>query len=103
MAPGYGTDPLITKAWSNADWFGPVMGMLDPVKEVNGAALRVKYGFSTGERESAELTGTDYDSNIDQIAIEQQTWRSKGLQPPKVDNTGEMGGENNGKVLAGEE
>lgn len=103
VAPGYGTDPLITKAWSNADWFGPVMGMLDPVKEVNGAALRVKYGFSTGERESAELTGTDYDSNIDQIAIEQQTWRSKGLQPPKVDNTGEMGGENNGKVLAGEE
>lgn len=93
-APGYGTDPVITKAWSNADWFGPVMGMLDPVKEVTGAALRVKYGFSTGERESAELTGTDYDSNIDQIAIEQHTWRAKGLEPPKADNTGENGGDN---------
>lgn len=102
-APGYGTDPVITKAWSNADWFGPVMGMLDPVKEVTGAALRVKYGFSTGERESAELTGTDYDSNIDQIAIEQQTWRAKGLEPPKADNTGGNGGDNDGKILAGEE
>lgn len=94
VAPGYGTDPVITKAWSSADWFGPVMGMLDPVKEVNGAALRVKYGFSSGEKEAAELTGTDYDSNIDQIAIEQQTWLAKGLQPPKVDNTGENGGDN---------
>jgi len=102
-APGYGSDPIITKAWSNADWFGPVMGMLDPVKEVTGAALRVKYGFSTGERESAELTGTDYDSNIDQIAIEQQTWRAKGLEPPKADNTGGNGGDNDGEILAGEE
>lgn len=102
-APGYGTDPVITKAWSNADWFGPVMGMLDPVKEVTGAALRVKYGFSTGERESAELTGTDYDSNIDQIAIEQQTWRAKGLEPPKADNTGGNGGDNDGKILESDE
>lgn len=102
-ARGYGTDPVITKAWSNADWFGPVMGMLDPVKEVTGAALRVKYGFSTGEREAAELTGTDYDSNIDQIAIEQQTWRAKGLEPPKADNTGENGGDNDGKILESDE
>lgn len=87
-APGYGTDPLITAAWSSADWFGPVMGMLDPVKEVNGAALRVKYGFSTGEREAAELTGTDYDNNIDQIAVEQGTWKAKGLEVPKADKTG---------------
>lgn len=91
-APGFGTDPLITEAWSGADWFGPVMGMLDPVKEVNGAALRVKYGFSTGEREAAELTGTDYDNNIDQIAIEHGTWKDKGLDVPKADNTGSNGG-----------
>lgn len=98
-APGYGTDPVVTKAWSNADWFGPVMGMLDPEKEVRGAALRVKYGYSTGEREAAELTGSDFDSNIDQIAIEQQTWLAKGLQPPKADNTGEAGGERDAEVL----
>lgn len=88
IAPGYGKDPLITAAWQSADWFGPVMGMLDPVKEVNGAALRVKYGFSTGEREAAELTGTDYDNNIDQIAVEHGTWLSKGMNVPRADNTG---------------
>lgn len=81
----------------------PCYGDVGSSKEVTGAALRVKYGFSTGERESAELTGTDYDSNIDQIAIEQQTWRAKGLEPPKADNTGGNGGDNDGKILAGEE
>ncbi len=90
-APGYGTDPLITKAWSKADWFGPVMGMLDPVKEVTGAALRRKYGFSTGEREAAELTGSDYDDNIDQIALENATWSKRGLAIPVADNTGNAG------------
>lgn len=94
-APGFGEDPIITRAWSGADWFGPVMGMLDPVKEVNGAALRVKYGFSTGEREAAELTGTDYDNNIDQIAIEHSTWKTKGLEVPRADKTGEGGEMNN--------
>ena len=63
------------------------MGMLDPVKEANGAALRVKYGFSTAERETAELTGTDYDSNVDQIASERNAWTSKGMNFPKVDTT----------------
>lgn len=94
-APGFGSDPLITAAWSGADWFGPVMGMLDPVKEVNGAALRVKYGLSTGEREAAEITGTSYDDNIDQLAVEQNTWRDKGMEVPRADNTGGGGGETN--------
>ena len=91
-APGFGSDPVITKAWSGADWFGPVMGLLDPVKEVNGAALRIKYGLSTAEREAAELTGTDFDSNVDQIAIEHGTWQGKGLEVPRADNTGSSGG-----------
>lgn len=95
-APGYGADPAITAAWQQADWFGPVMGMLDPVKEVNGAALRVKYGFSTGEREAAELTGTDYDTNIDQIAQEQAVWQQRGLSVPRADNTG---GNNGGEHI----
>lgn len=102
-APGFGTDTAITKAWSGSDWFGPVMGMLDPVKEVNAAALRIKYGFSTGERESAEMTGTDYDSNIDQIAAEQNVWRSKGINPPKVDKTDDEGGDKNAETLLGSE
>lgn len=86
-APGFGMDPLITKAWAGANWYGPVMGMLDPVKEVNGAALRVKYGFSTAEREAAELTGSNYDDNVDQIASERAVWVNNGMNYPKADNT----------------
>lgn len=98
-APGYGSDPVITKAWSGADWFGPVMGLLDPEKEVRAAALRIKYGLSTGEREAAEITGTDYDDNIDQLAIEAEAWNNAGLEVPKADNTGERGGEKHEEVL----
>lgn len=99
QAPGYGSDPALTKAWSGADWFGPVMGLLDPEKEIRAAALRIKYGLSTGERESAEITGTDYDDNIDQLAIESESWLNAGLAVPKADNTGEGGGGKYEEVL----
>lgn len=71
-APGYGKDPLIDKAWSRADWFGPVNGLLDPVKEVEAAQKQIEYGFSTHERAAAELTGTNFDDNIDVLAKEQE-------------------------------
>ena len=90
-APGFGADPLITQAWTGASWYGPVMGLLDPVKEVNGAALRVKYGFSTAEREAAELTGTSYDDNVDQIALERDAWAKNGMAYPRADNTEAQG------------
>lgn len=86
-APKFGTDPLFTAAWSGCEWYGPTMGMIDPVKEVNGAALRKKYGFSTGEREAAELTGTEYDSNLAQIALENSQWRNLGMPVPRADET----------------
>ena len=63
-APGFYDDPLIQKAWMNADWFGPTMSILDPVKDMNGSNLRVESGLSTREREAAEMTGTDLEENI---------------------------------------
>ena len=100
-APGYGSDPKITKAWSRADWFGPTMGLLDPVKEITAAAMKRKYGFSTGEREAAEISGTDYDDNIAQLASEALTWQSHGMAVPVVDNTGGKGGEKNEEEVLG--
>ncbi len=78
-APGYFTDPLKQKAWANADWYGPVMGSVDPVKEVEAAALKVKYGFSTREKETAEMTGANFDENVEALAIEEQTMLDAGL------------------------
>lgn len=79
-APGFFEDPLIRKAWLNADWFGPTMSILDPIKDVNGSALRVEYGLSTREREAAEMTGTDLEENIEQLVYEQQLINKHGLE-----------------------
>lgn len=88
-APGFFDDPAIRVAWCNADWFGPSMSILDPVKDVTGSALRVTYGLSTREREAAEMTGTDLEENLEQLAYERKKIQDLGL---------EMG---NPEVLAG--
>ena len=98
QAPGYFSDPLLRKAWSRASWYGPTMGMLDPVKEVQAAKLRVDYGFSTGEQESAEITGTEYEENISQLQAEHKHWQGNGLNYPLHQNVKtEEGGENDGE------
>jgi lambda family phage portal protein len=71
-APGFFNDPLIKKAWCNADWIGPAQGMLDPTKEVDAATKRVEQGYSTRERETTELTGGNWDDNIAQIQKENE-------------------------------
>lgn len=79
-APGFFDDPLIRAAWCNADWFGPSMSILDPVKDVTGSALRTTYGLSTREREAAEMTGTDLEENLEQLAYEKKVIESLGLE-----------------------
>lgn len=99
-APGYGTDPLITKAWNKADWFGPVNGLLDPVKEVQAAQMKISMGVSTHEREAAELTGTDFEDNVDVLALENEKWSAAGLpKNNQVTNTEEK--EEQNEILEG--
>lgn len=95
-APGFFDDPLIRKAWSRAAWYGPTMGMLDPTKEVEAAKKRVDYGYSSGEQEAAEITGTEYETNILQLRTERNLWQSNGMTYPgdaSSDST-QKGGEN---------
>lgn len=61
-APGFFDDPAIRAAWCGADWYGDAQGQLDPLKEANAAKVRVDEGFSTREREAAELTGMKYET-----------------------------------------
>lgn len=75
-APGFFNDPKIAKAWSKAEWNGPAPGQLDPTKEVEAAQSRVENGFSTRERETVELTGGDFASNIEQLRRENELMRS---------------------------
>lgn len=78
-APGFFDDPLIRKAWCNAEWYGPTMAILDPVKDVNGSGLRTTYALSTREREAAEMTGTDFEENLEQLKIEKDMIEKAGL------------------------
>jgi len=78
-APGFFDDPVVRAAWCRADWYGPTMSILDPVKDITGSALRVMYGLSTREREAAETTGTDLEENLDQLEYENRQIKAKGL------------------------
>ncbi len=71
-APGFFTDPSIKKAYSKAEWNGPAQGQLNPVVEVQAAQLKVQNGFSTREKETIEMNGGNFDSNIEQLALENQ-------------------------------
>ena len=83
-APGFFDDPMIRYAYSWADWTGPSQGQLDPVKEVNAAILRVENGFSTRQRETAELTGGDWELNHRQRVKEENLRREAGFSSTTV-------------------
>lgn len=78
-APGFFTDPAIRAAWSGAEWSGDAQGQLDPLKEVQAAEARVKAGFSTQNREAAEMTGMRYDRIVDTRKREEALLRESGL------------------------
>lgn len=78
-APGFFDDPLIRKAYCNAEWNGPSQGQLDPLKEVKAAEMRVEGGFSTRAKETAELTGGDWELNHRQRVKEENLRREGNL------------------------
>ena len=78
-APGFFLDPLIRAAYCGAQWNGPAQGMIDPVKEVNAAEKRINIGLSTRQRETIEMTGGDFDSNVAQLAREKQLMEAAGI------------------------
>ena len=71
-APGFFNNPILRKAYTRCTWNGPAAGQLDPVKEAQGASLRIGAGLSTRERECIEINGSDFDENAEQLIIEQR-------------------------------
>lgn len=71
-APGFFNDPAIKKAYCRAEWNGPAQGQLNPVVEVQAAQLKVENGFSTREKETIEMNGGNFDSNIEQLTLENE-------------------------------
>lgn len=78
-AEGFFTDPVIRAAWCGAEWYGDAQGQLDPLKEANAAKVRVEEGFSTREREAAELTGMEWETINAIRKREEEQRREAGL------------------------
>ncbi len=62
---GFLTDKKIREAWLNTEWIGDAQEDMNGEKAAKAADLRVKYGFSTRDRESKLMNGTDYKRNIE--------------------------------------
>jgi len=88
-APGYFTDILIRKAYTNTVWNGPAQGMLDPVKEVDAATRRINEGLSTHEDECTVLNGSDFDDNV--RALKDENARLAEARTVQAEGKGENG------------
>lgn len=89
-APGFFGDPAIRKAYCACMWPGPARTSLNPIQEVSAALKRVEAGFSTAQRETAEMTGGDYMRNMEQRMMEAEKMRQlrEILNPPLPPKTG---------------
>lgn len=77
--PGFHEDPIVRRAWCEAEWHGPTMPQIDPVDEIDAAAKRVALGVSTLEEECAQLTGGDWSMKLKQRVKEVRLMRAAGL------------------------
>jgi lambda family phage portal protein len=72
-APGFvGGDPSIQAAYFCSEWIGPSPGQIDPLKEIQAAQERINLGISTLSRETAALTGEEWESTYQQIVKERK-------------------------------
>jgi lambda family phage portal protein len=79
-APGFFADPLLKQAYLSAKWVGPPRGMIDELKEIEGAERRTELGISTVEDEAAILTGSDWEKVHNQRVKEVTKRREAGLE-----------------------
>lgn len=70
-APGLLQDPVLRLAWCGARWTGPSMGQIQPEMEVNAAEKRVALRISSRTRETAEISGDDWDAVQDELRWEE--------------------------------
>ena len=79
IAPGFFDDPIYRDAWSKAQWNGPSPGQIDPIKEVEAYILQRDNGFITNQDASAQINGSDWESNIRALKTENELKKNSGL------------------------
>lgn len=70
--------------YARCRWIGPGRGWVDPVKEPEGAGLRVAQAMSSLDAEVAESGGLDLEELLDQRALEMQMFVERGLPVPEI-------------------
>jgi lambda family phage portal protein len=85
-------DIYVRRALTRCNWTGSSAGSLDPQKEVAAADAKVKGGFSTIERESMELNGSNWRDNVTQQAVERDQFEEADLQFPPERKSASSGG-----------
>jgi lambda family phage portal protein len=83
-APDFWDNP---GAYLRARWIGPGRGYVDPVKEAQGATMRVGGLISTLEDENADL-GRDLTDTLDQAADEKEMLAERGLTRVEASGSG---------------
>lgn len=79
--PGFLEDARMRQAYLGALWLGPAPGQLNPVVEVEAAEKKIAIGVSTLERETAEISGDDWEEVLEQRVTEVHRRRAAGLEP----------------------
>ena len=92
-APGFYTDPLVREAWCGARWIGPVQGSLDPKKEAEAALMLTGHAIKTHDQVTREMSGGDWEENVDQLARENELLAASGTPPTSAEQTPPAGGE----------
>ncbi len=84
-APGFFESDAARAAWCKVQWQGSTMGSVDPKKEADAAMIRINGNLSTGEREAAEINGSDFFENAAQRDREIKAAPKTGAVPVEQD------------------
>lgn len=76
--PGFMEKPFVRSAWCNANWHGPVVLNIDPVKNAKSATARLENMTTTFQDEARKL-GSDFEAIARRRASEQELLKSLGL------------------------
>lgn len=78
--PGFYDSPFIRRAWLQANWFGPAVLNIDPVKNAKAKKLMIDEHLTTREAATRELSGQSYDDVISRREFEEKDIKSRGLE-----------------------
>lgn len=79
VLPGFLEDSRLRMAWLGTRWTGDSFGQINPEIEVRAAERRIRLGLSSRTRETAELTGENWEAVVAEAAAEAALLRELGL------------------------